>query len=379
MPDLPTRYSWKKRLLLGVVGLAGFLLLFVVSVRITVSEMFRGIESSRATGLSAMVPGDTSSMWSGSAAMLQKGSGSESWIARNADLRMRCPSFEHSVTVLQQLGSAHHGYLEDLRTESRSGFGRSLSAMLSVPCDDFDAALSDLQTLGRVEAVDQEGEDATVKLATVARRLAAAQTNLARLQKLQHDRKGELRDAVALEKDIAQADESPAEAARLQQGLLSTVAQTHIRVSFVEDYRAPLPISFAGTLLPIHNALTEGIGGIFSSLSLVLGILLSYGLPLCFWLALLFLPLRARWRRFRRGSPVPSAACFACLPIGIGGVVAHSPLPHHPACGSAPGGSVRLSPDGPEGRFVFRHKGFATRQVTVSASPSSEPAKLSRS
>src|SRR5215472_8169586 len=26
--------------------------------------------------------------------------------------------------------------------------------------------------------------------------------------------------------------------------------------------------------------------------------------------------------------------------IGIGGVVAHSPLPHHPACGSAPGGSA---------------------------------------
>jgi hypothetical protein len=25
--------------------------------------------------------------------------------------------------------------------------------------------------------------------------------------------------------------------------------------------------------------------------------------------------------------------------IGIGGAVARSPLPHHPACGSAPGGS----------------------------------------
>jgi hypothetical protein len=29
--------------------------------------------------------------------------------------------------------------------------------------------------------------------------------------------------------------------------------------------------------------------------------------------------------------------------IGIGGVVAHSPLPHHRTCGSAYGGSVRLS------------------------------------
>src|SRR5215471_908183 len=65
-------------------------------------------------------------------------------------------------------------------------------------------------------------------------------------------------------------------------------------------------------------------------------------------------------------------------PIGIGGVVAHSPLPHHRTCGSAYGGSVRLSPGGPEVRAVFRHKGFATLQVAVSASPSSEPAKLSR-
>ena len=37
-----------------------------------------------------------------------------------------------------------------------------------------------------------------------------------------------------------------------------------------------------------------------------------------------------------------------------------------------------MSPCGPEVRFVFRHKGFAARQVSVSASPSSEPVKLSR-
>src|SRR5258705_4843712 len=47
--------------------------------------------------------------------------------------------------------------------------------------------------------------------------------------------------------------------------------------------------------------------------------------------------------------------------IGIGGVVAHPPLPHHPACGTARGGSVRLSPCGPEVRVVVRHKGFAAR------------------
>jgi len=39
----------------------------------------------------------------------------------------------------------------------------------------------------------------------------------------------------------------------------------------------------------------------------------------------------------------------------------------------------KLSPCGPEVRVIVRHKGFAALQVSVSASPSSEPAKLSRS
>jgi hypothetical protein len=38
----------------------------------------------------------------------------------------------------------------------------------------------------------------------------------------------------------------------------------------------------------------------------------------------------------------------------------------------------KLSPCEPEVRVVVRHKGFAALQVSVSASPSSEPVKLSR-
>ncbi len=55
------------------------------------------------------------------------------------------------VAALHQLVSVQQGYLEDLRTESRSGFGRALSASVSVPSGDFDAALSDMKTLGRME------------------------------------------------------------------------------------------------------------------------------------------------------------------------------------------------------------------------------------
>jgi hypothetical protein len=313
MSEIPVRSSWRKRILLALLGIASFLLLFVLAVRITVSEMFRGIASSSSSALSAVETWDERSMWrsglGGGPAMLQRSAADrESWIARDADLRAHCPSFERSVSSLHQIANAHNGYFESLRTESRSGMGRSLSATLSLPTDNFDGALAALQTLGRVEALYQAGEDSAVQLAASARHLAAAKTNLERLQKLQHDRKGELRDAVALEKDIAQASETLSEAERQREGLISTVAQAHIRVTLIEDYRAPLRVSFAGAFLQIRNSLAEGIGAIFSSLAFVLSIVFEIGLPLVFWLALLFWPIRLLVHKLRRKNTAALAA-----------------------------------------------------------------------
>ena len=274
--------------------------------------MFRGIEQSKATGLSA-IGWDRRSTWSNDGLLsdfvpmpaYQKGTATP-WIARSADLRARTAAFDHSVAALHQAVSTHHGYLEDLRTESRSGFGRALSANISVPSADFEAALSDLKTLGRIEEISEAGEDSAVRLATAARHLAASQTNLSRLQKLQRERKGELRDVVALEKDIAQANEAVLEAERQHDGLISIVAQAHIRVTLVEDYRVPLEVSLAGSFLQLRNSFVEGITAVFTSFSLFLGVLFEFGLPLVFWVGLLFIPVRVVWRRFRR--PVAATA-----------------------------------------------------------------------
>ncbi len=221
---------------------------------------------------------------------------------------MRTAAFEASVKSLNHVVTTHHGYLEDLRTESRSGNGRALSANVSVPSSEFDVAITDLKTLGRIEAIAESGEDSAVKMAAASRHLAAAQTNLSRLQKLQRERKGELRDAVALEKDIAQANEAVVEAERQNQGLISTVAQAHIRVTLMEDYRAPLQTNLAGVFLQLRNSFVEGIGAIFTSAAFVLGILFEFGFPLLFWASLLLIPARFAWRRFRRAPAVLPAA-----------------------------------------------------------------------
>ncbi len=317
MPVSATRSSWPKRILLTIVALVAVVLLFEIALRITVSEMYRGggIESSRATGLSAVSSWDERSMWS-RRPMLQKSAPfdraapGESSIARSATLNTRSSFFDRSVTQLHQIVSAHQGYLEDLRTESQSGSGRALAATLSVPTKEFDATISDLKRLGRVEAISEAGEDSAVKLATAERHLAAAQTNLSRLQKLQRERTGELRDAVALEKEIAQANEIVTESQRQHENLLSTVAQAHIHLFLMEDYRAPLEANFAGSTLALRNSFVEGVSAIFSSLALVLGVLFEFGLPFLFWALILFWPLRLIWRRFRHSrarTAVPAA------------------------------------------------------------------------
>jgi len=300
MSESSPRRSFAKRLLIAAAALAALTIATIIGSRLAVESLFKGMASSRSSGLSA-ISWDVGSM--GSTAMLQKGV-AEPWIARSADLRARSSSFDRSLASLHEIVSTHHGYLEDLRTESRSGHGRALAATVSVPSSDFDATLADLKTLGRVEGVSEAGEDFAVKLATAARRLAAAQTGLSRLQKLQRERKGELRDAVALEKDIAQANEAVDEAERQNQGLVSTVAQAHIRLTLLEDYRAPLQANLAGFSLQLRNSLVEGVGAIFSSAALVLGVLFEFALPLLFWAALLFVPTRFVWRRFRRAPAV---------------------------------------------------------------------------
>src|SRR6266852_653223 len=299
MPEIPRRRSLPRRILLVFGGLLTFTILFVVATRLAVMGVLQGIASSKATGLSAVAWDPLSMLSSGVSSVdfaytpaYQKAAAGP-WIARSADLRARSSNFDQSVAALHQVVAKHHGYLEDLRTQSRSGYGRSLFANVSVPSSYFELALSDLKTIGRIEAIAEAGEDSAVKIESASRHVVAAQTNLSRLQKLQRERKGELRDAVALEKDIAQANDAVIEAEREKQGLAAIVAQAYIRVTLTEDYRAPLQANLAGLFLQLRNSLVEGISSIFSSSTLVLGVIFEFGLPLLFWSALLFLPARS--------------------------------------------------------------------------------------
>jgi Domain of unknown function (DUF4349) len=308
MSEVASRRSLPKRIFLVIAGLLAFTVLFVLARRIAVQEISAGVAQSRANGLAA-------SSWDIHSAMISSSSTPAAafsrepglWISRGADLRTRSAAFDHSVEARHQVVSAHHGYFEELRTETRPGQGRALSAAISVPSSDFDAALADFKKVVQVEQISEAGEDAAVKIESAERHLSAAQANLSRLQRLPRERKGGLRDALALEREMAQADELVSEAQRQQEDLLSGVSRAHIHITLTEQFRPPLEANLSGAIFGLRNSLVERVSAIFSSASICLGALVEFGLPILFWVALLFWPSRVAWRRYH-GNPAAATA-----------------------------------------------------------------------
>ena len=126
-----TRRFWPKRIFSLVAGLFRSPLLLVVAVRMIVRKCSRRrhriILAHRFTPAPSWDtpdyvgrPTDASKI-----PQLTPTFPWESSVARTADLRTRSSSFDRSVATLQQIVSAHQGYLEELRTETRSGSGRA--------------------------------------------------------------------------------------------------------------------------------------------------------------------------------------------------------------------------------------------------------------
>jgi hypothetical protein len=298
MVEPAKRRSVVKRVLLFAGGLVVFTLIFAIACRVAVTQLFRGIETSHATGLSA-TGWDARTMWAGTGESGQYQLGSGQWISRNGDLRLHTDNFERGRSRVSEIATAHHGFLEHLATDSRTGRGRMLSATLSVPASEFDAALGDLKKLGRVEVAAEGGEDSAVKLENASRNVEATKRTLDRLQTLQRERKGQLHDALEVEKEIAQTHTSVREAIRQRDSLLSTVAQAHIQLMLLEDFRAPLEARFGGTWLEIRNSVIEGVSTTVSSIATVVGMVFEYGLPIIFWCLLLLWPGKSAWRHWR--------------------------------------------------------------------------------
>jgi hypothetical protein len=129
MPDVTSRTSMPKLYVL-VVGSIVILLSYFVS-RLSMEQHFAAVDNARAPSAPTW---DTGSMWTSHSLIPASVSPFEfrpDAVTRSAQLRESTSTFENDIASLRKTVAAHHGYFENLRTQTQSGYPRRNSRPLS--------------------------------------------------------------------------------------------------------------------------------------------------------------------------------------------------------------------------------------------------------
>jgi hypothetical protein len=229
-------------------------------------------------------------------------------IARTVALSLFVKDFDSSRASLDAILARHNGYAAGLNVATPKGAARTLQASLRIPAPQLAAALVELKALGRLEAETQNGEEVTEQHADLVARLKNSREAEERLQDVLRTRTGKVKEVLEVEEEITRVRGEIEQMEAEQKTLEHRVDFATIDVKVTEEYQAQLssPAPSVGTQL--RNA---SINGFRSAAEGVLGIILFFaeaGPTFLLWLAILLLPARMLWRRYRRahalGSPL---------------------------------------------------------------------------
>jgi hypothetical protein len=245
----------------------------------------------------------------GSVSKLQQAQESEAlaqqpMIARSARLNMVVKQFDDARSSLNAILARHQGYAAELSVNSAEGAPRSLHAALRIPAPELAAAIADLKSLGRVESESQSGEEVTTQHADLVARLKNSRETEQRLQAILRERAGKISDVLAVEQEIARIRGGIEQMEAEQKTLEHRVDFAVVQLNLGEEYKAHLGSALPAIPTRLRNALVNGYREAVES---VVGIGLfaaGYGPLLLLWVAILFFPVRAGWRRWKRSTAV---------------------------------------------------------------------------
>jgi Domain of unknown function (DUF4349) len=301
-----------RRMFLGIVALAG-LLWFVAHLEHINQE--RGIESRRATGLSA-------DAWpSYNAPMLSKGLAAQFRLAqvpaarqgvlisRTASIHISVRDFRGARESVERIVKAHAGYMASMTISNPKDAAKSLTADIAIPAPQCDAALEEFKMLGRVEEERQSSEEVTAQTEDLDIRLKNAHEAETRLSDILRMGTGKVGDVLEVEKEMAPVREEIEHMEAEQKRLNNRVAFASIGLDLTEEYQAQLGRGRSLLGLRTRNALVDGYHVATDGLLGVLVFLLSVGPSLILWALILLWPARWAWRRWRksRASSIASA------------------------------------------------------------------------
>ena len=267
--------------LFSLVAILAFFVLVFISSRVATDSVFRGIESSRATGLSSY---------------LQLGSaqsfGDDLQIVRTASLVLGTQNFEAVRGRIDSVVQDHQGRFEELQVASASqGSGRTLLATVRVPAEQFDSALAHLKALGNPEQESQtSSESSATESDRLDAKLASSQITEDRLNRLSSEHAGKLGEYLEVEQEIAKVRGEIEDLRAQQRRRAQRVQYATIRISLKEEYAARFDLERAIMSARLRSSVVDGLQGVVGQGASMLSIMLLLGPSLLFWAALLYWP-----------------------------------------------------------------------------------------
>ncbi|HXR32433.1 MAG TPA: DUF4349 domain-containing protein [Verrucomicrobiae bacterium] len=215
-------------------------------------------------------------------------------IAHTAELAVATKEFVKSRSSLEEILDRHRGYVAKLRMVGKPT-GSALSATLRIPSSEYGATLSELKTLGQVEREEEAADEVTQQRADLEARLTNAQSTLHHLQELLKRQTYPDRNVWELQRQIASVN---ADINRLEADRLTAehrVVFANVLFALREEITPPTESLGA----QFRNAAAAGFSEAAMSLTALLILFISRGPAFLLWVAILYLPVRFAWRRWR--------------------------------------------------------------------------------
>ena len=200
-------------------------------------------------------------------------------------------SLEPALAAVRQLAVRVGGYIANTTLQSGQGQLRSATLDVKVPAARFDDALSGLQPIGKVEAVNVTAEDVGEEYVDVTARVENARRLEHRLLGILATRTGKLHDVIEVEQELARVRED----IERQEGRLRYLRAHAATSSLAITVHEPIPVVGVAGTSPLGEAARQAWRNFVGLLALLiqsLGVLVPLGL-----LALGSWPLIRRARR----------------------------------------------------------------------------------
>jgi hypothetical protein len=220
-------------------------------------------------------------------------------VIRTGSAAVEVDSLDAAIAGLRALAAQVGGYVAGTTLAGGREQVRSASLELRVPAARFDALMSGLRPLGRVERIDVQAQDVGEEFVDVSARVANAQRLEARLVALLERRTGRLEDVLAVERELARVREEVERHEGRLRWLRTRVATSTLTVALHE----PFPIvGRSPATSPVGEAFRDAWRNF---VTLVAAVIAASGV----WLPVGALALAAwRWRRHRAPRPFPPPA-----------------------------------------------------------------------